>query len=151
MQGFNSKPLQVPTLPLALQAGPAQLLPPVAGPLTSATNSTTGARRRRLLQLPNPLAGLLTGAVSAAKGAASSALTAANTATGAAATQAAAAGGAADRNAALPIKVAVQSAGVVPLKAVAGISSGAFAQALGMLPGQARMALKAFVGTERLE
>jgi hypothetical protein len=40
---------------------------------------------------------------------------------------------------------------VVPLKAVAGISSGAFAQVVGMLPGQAVMALKQFVGTERLQ
>jgi hypothetical protein len=89
--------------------------------------------------------------VGAVKDAASSAATTATTAAGAAADQAAAAVAGADQNTLLPIKLSVQSAGVVPLKAVAGISSGAFAQVVGMLPGQAVMALKQFVGTERLQ
>lgn len=53
----------------------------------------------------------------------------------------------------LPIKAAVVSEGIVPLKAVAGISSAAFAQAVAMLPGQAALppALSIFTGTERVE
>jgi len=52
-----------------------------------------------------------------------------------------------------PIKATVVSEGVMPLKAVAGISSAAFAQAVAMLPGQSALppALSIFTGTERVE
>jgi hypothetical protein len=103
----------------------------------------------------------LTAVVGAVKDAAGSAVTAAgaaaNTAAAgaaantAAAAAAAATGAGADKSTLLPVKVSVQSAGVVPLKAAAGISSGAFAQVVGMLPGQAFNPIKQFVGTERLE
>lgn len=114
---------------------------PVAGTVPAAGSLTAIGNHRKLLQ--GSVTGLLTSARTAAKDAATSAVTAANTT--------AAAAGVADKNTVLPIKVSVQSAGVLPLKAVAGISSGAFAQLLGMLPGTAATALKQFMGTERLE
>jgi hypothetical protein len=122
---------------------------PVAGTVSAAGSLTAIGKHRKLLQ--GSVTGLLTSARTAAKDAATSAVTAVTSAAGAAANTTAAAAGVADKNTVLPIKVSVQSAGVVPLKAVAGISSGAFAQLLGMLPGTAATALKQFVGTERLE
>jgi hypothetical protein len=123
---------------------------PVAGTGPAPGSLTTAiGKHRKLLQ--GSVTGLLTSARTAAKDAATSAVTAVTSAAGAAANTTAAAARVADKNTHLPIEVSVQSAGVVPLKALAGISSGAFAQLLGMLPGTAATPLKQFVGTERLE
>jgi hypothetical protein len=53
-------------------------------------------------------------------------------------------------NVLLPIQLHVQSAGVLPLKVAAGISSQAIAAAVSLLPAQSE-GLKTLVGAERAE
>jgi hypothetical protein len=106
LQGLNSMPIQVPTLPAALQGGPTDLSTDTLTLSNTTSLPDSPGKHRKMLQ--NPATGPPTGAVTADKDTATSAVTAATTAAGA------------DKNTLLPIKVSVQSGGMVPLKAICG-------------------------------
>lgn len=177
MQGFNSDPpAQLPTISPGLKGIPDILtspgqeltskndslasnngsVPTAAQPIASGRRltNTMGGTELPALPLHDPgqtMAVIALGKTSRRFLQATSAAVTANTSSTASPVKpAAAAGAVVDKNILLPLKVTVRSDGVVPLKAVAGISSGAAAQLVSMVSSAVgATALKSFVGTER--